>query len=142
MKRVMLIGSTGAGKTTLKIVLANSQSPVMKTQAIVFDGPVIDTPGEYMDNPRLYRALLSTAAGVETIIFVQDAARDESAFPPGFARAFPGMTIGVVTKIDLAGSEAEKAERFLEGLALKGPVFKVSSVTGEGMDELKTFIGI
>lgn len=142
MKKIMLIGATGAGKTTLKLALADSEEAAVKTQAIVFDDCAIDTPGEYMENPRLYRAILSTAVEAEIILFVQDATKERTVFPPGFAQAFSAMSIGVITKIDCEDARCEKAERFFKELNLKGPIFRVSSVTHQGIRQLQKYLGL
>ena len=140
MKKIMLIGSAGSVKSTLICALNANMDIVKKTQALVYDNRTIDTPGEYLENPMLYRALLSTALETEYVIFTQDGTAERSVFPPGFARAFPCCTIGVVTKIDHKDSNDKKALNFLKELALSGPVFKVSSITDEGIDRLKEVI--
>lgn len=73
-------------------------------------------------------------------MFTQDVSSEKSIFPPGFARTFPGTTIGIVTKIDSPNSNIEKSVNILNKLGLKGPIFEVSSITGEGIEDLKSYI--
>jgi ethanolamine utilization protein EutP len=50
MARVMLIGRTGAGKTTLIQALEGMALDYSKTQAVEYLDKYIDTPGEYSEN--------------------------------------------------------------------------------------------
>ena len=45
--KVMLIGRTGCGKTTLAQILNDEVIEYRKTQMILYEGEIIDTPGEY-----------------------------------------------------------------------------------------------
>ena len=140
MKKIMVIGAIGSGKTSLLNALNGENGSAVKTQALTYSAVSIDTPGEYVENPRLYRALLATESEAGCILFTQDSAAGHSVFPPGFAGSFSRLSIGIVTKADLIGSDAEKAEGHLRRLCLKGPIFRVSAHTGEGIDELRNYI--
>lgn len=48
MKRLMLIGPSQCGKTSLTQVLRGETLRYQKTQAIVWTPAAIDTPGEYL----------------------------------------------------------------------------------------------
>lgn len=51
MKRVILIGRSMAGKTTLCQYISRQDLKYNKTQTVeVVNGTMIDTPGEYLDN--------------------------------------------------------------------------------------------
>lgn len=138
--RVMVVGAVGSGKSTLISALYGGRGEVKKTQALNYNAGSIDTPGEYMENPFFYRALFATSLEAEILLFVQDATRTQSIFPPGFAGAFSRRTIGVVTKIDHPEADPERARGFLKSLGLSGPVVAVSAYTGDGMDELKKLL--
>ena len=49
MKKMMLIGRTDSGKTTLADVLQKGYSDARKTQSIERIGTVVDTPGEFVE---------------------------------------------------------------------------------------------
>ncbi len=140
MKKLMVIGAIDSGKTSLLMALNGQTGVPLKTQTLQYSSFMIDTPGEYMENPRMYTAIMSTAQEAKLILFTQDASSEKSIFPPGFARSFPGITIGIVTKIDLTNSKIEKSLNILNKLGLKGPIFEVSSFTGEGIENLKSYI--
>jgi len=141
MKRIMVIGPVGSGKTSLLMALNGESGKTVKTQTLMYTAFTIDTPGEYAENPRMYKALLATAPEAECILFTQDSTANHSVFPPGFAGSFNRMSIGVVTKTDHESSDGENAENHLRKLCLKGPIFKVSAHTGEGIETLKGYIG-
>ena len=58
MQRMMLIGPSQCGKTSLTQCLRGENIHYQKTQAIVWSPTTIDTPGEYLENRSLYSALL------------------------------------------------------------------------------------
>ncbi|PLL56461.1 propanediol utilization protein PduV, partial [Klebsiella michiganensis] len=59
MKRLMFIGPSQCGKTSLTQSLRGEALHYKKTQAIEWSPMVIDTPGEYLENRCLYSALLT-----------------------------------------------------------------------------------
>lgn len=140
MKTILLMGSTGCGKTTLTQKLNGEQLIYQKTQTIQVSASVIDTPGEYLENRGMYKALVVTAVDAELLVFVQDAADERFRFSPGQASMFASPVIGVVTKLDCATpQQAAQAEELLR-LAGAEEIFLVSAVTGEGMKALAEFL--
>ncbi len=141
MKKIMLIGSTGCGKTTLCQRLTGQEERYKKTQAIeVVGGAAIDTPGEYLDRKGLFTALIVTAVEADLVLFLQAADDSRFLFAPGQCGAFSVPAVGVVTKTDLASPEAARQAEELLKLAGAGQVFRVSARTGQGMEELKAFL--
>ncbi|MEM1485462.1 EutP/PduV family microcompartment system protein [Oscillospiraceae bacterium PP1C4] len=141
MKKIMLVGKTFSGKTTLCQYLNNQELQYHKTQSIqVIGDSMIDTPGEYLERRNLYRALIVTSVEAEAIVLVQDAMDDNSMFAPQFASMFPKPVLGVVTKADLAGEEdIERAKSFLKDAGAQ-QIFVISSVTGSGCKELYAYL--
>lgn len=140
MKNVMFIGSSTCGKTTLCQRLNDQEIGYKKTQAIEVINSTIDTPGEYLENRALYKALIVTAADADLVVFVQDATDERFRFSPGHAFAFNKPVIGVVSKADIATTEqVEQAKELLE-LTGAPQIFVTSAVTGEGCEPLKEFI--
>ena len=56
MKKIMLVGRSGAGKTTLTQAMKGKKITYHKTQYINNYDVIIDTPGEYAENKTLARA--------------------------------------------------------------------------------------
>ena len=140
MKKIMLIGSVGCGKTTLTQRLKGSELTYKKTQAIQFHTDIIDTPGEFIQHRNLYSALITTAINAKVIVLMASALEKKQIFSPQFASAFNKPCIGLVTKIDLA-NEAQ-IEWTMKQLQLAGAstVFPISAVTGFGVEEVIDYL--
>lgn len=138
MKKMMLIGRTDCGKTTLADVLEKGYSDARKTQSIERIGTVVDTPGEFVENRRLYRALLITSYDTDVVAMVMDAGENHTLFPPNFALAFNREVIGIVTKADIV-DDTEHAVASLKKAGAQR-VFIVSALSGEGLTELKSYL--
>lgn len=141
MKTIMLAGRTGAGKTSFRQALCGQALNDEKTQMVqVLDG-MIDTPGEYMENRALYRALIVTAAEAELIVLVQDCTDQQCVFAPGIAGMFGKPAVGLVTKIDLAENE-QALRQAEEKLKLAGceRIFRISAVNGGGIAAVRDYL--
>lgn len=141
MKKVIFIGKTGSGKTTLCQSIDNEEIKYKKTQSVEIYNKSIDTPGEYLENRFYYKALIVTAADADLIALVYDCTNEESYIPPGFASMFMKEVIGIITKIDLAQSDLDikKAEEVLEQAGVV-KIFKVNTLLGTGVKELVDYI--
>lgn len=137
MKRIMLIGKSGAGKTTLCQAIYEEQFVYQKTQTIQIIGTAIDTPGEYLEHRNYYNALMVTASDADVIVLVQEIGDKYSMYAPGFSGMFNKETVGVITKIDTICSknfeeEANAAEIILKSAGCE-KIFRISSIIGEGI---------
>lgn len=140
MKKIIVAGNVASGKSTLCRYLNGEKLEYRKTQSVEVVGSMIDTPGEYFQQRRYLRALISCAADTEIMIFVLDPTQEQSCLRTGLASTFLMDVIGVITKADIA--TPEQIERGKELLRLAGTekIFTVSAMTGEGMDELKEYL--
>lgn len=141
MKKVIFIGKTGSGKTTLCQKLHDLEIRYKKTQSVELYDESIDTPGEYLENRFYYKALIVTAADADIIALVYDCTEEESYLAPGFATMFAKETIGIITKIDLSES-SETISRGEEILLAAGvnKIFKVDTISGKGIKELLDYL--
>ena len=141
MKKMILFGSTGAGKTTLCQRLNGQAMNYKKTQVIEKLGEAIDTPGECVENRMRFRMLMVSSVEADVIALVQECTKEESYFPPGFATAFPKPVIGIISKVDMAVSDKEimRAKDYLLSAGV-AQIFCVSSTDGNGFDKLKTYL--
>lgn len=136
MKKVLLVGGVGCGKTTLLQRLHGQEFSYAKTETIHADGAVWDTPGEYLELPWFKHALRLASFEVELVVLLASATVEEAKFPPAFTTFFMPPSIGVVTKTDLADASAVRtAERHLR-MAGVTEVFEVSALTGAGIEAL------
>ncbi len=134
----MLIGSSQVGKTTLIQMLKGYEVKYKKTQSVERIENFIDVPGEYVEIPRYYHALMVTSYDADMIILVQGADEEQSMFPPKFASAFNKKTIGVITKTDLAEDTGEIEHQLKEAGAEE--IFKTSLEDESSVDELREFL--
>jgi len=140
MKRIMLVGTVGCGKTTLCQAINGMTIQYKKTQALEVVNRTIDTPGEYLEHRSYLQGLLVTSVETDLVLFLQDAAQPRFMYSPGHAAAFPVPVAGVVTKIDVARPVDVAQARELLALAGADPVFEVSATTGEGLEALMDFL--
>ncbi|MCS7464600.1 EutP/PduV family microcompartment system protein [Paenibacillus doosanensis] len=140
MRKIMIIGAVGAGKSTLVKALFGESRPAVKTQSLVYRDWLIDTPGEYSENPLYYRSLMATSHQAAGILLVQDATRSRNYFPPGFAGGFPVKACGAVTKIDHPQADAGKAVALLRQALPEGTIVLTSAASGAGIEELKELL--
>ncbi len=138
MKKLMLVGKTGSGKTSLTQRLTDAPFAYQKTQAVDYKNFVIDTPGEYIENRVYYKALIVSSMEADIIGLVQEANALESLYPPGFAGAFNKEVIGIVTKVDLC-EDTTTAEEYLKN-AGAAKIYKVSNIQQVGIDTIKALL--
>lgn len=138
--RVMIIGGVQAGKSTLMNVLLGKDSKANKTQALVFDDWIVDTPGEYIENPMYYRNIMATSLEVTHVIYLQDATSSRSVFPPQFSLGIPKMQIGVITKIDAPLADIERAKTLLKNVMTHGPIVQTSAWQMLGIEYIAPLI--
>ena len=137
MKKVMLIGRTGCGKTTLTQKLMDEEVKYKKTQAVTYKSKIIDTPGEYVENKMYYKSLLVLSADAKIIVLVQSAVDGATLFPPKFSTMFPKKeVIGIITKVDLAEADIERSKRFLVDAGAT-EVFTIGLNDEEGLEVIK-----
>lgn len=137
MKKIILIGRSGVGKTTLKQALKKEKIEYKKTQYIDWKDYIIDTPGEYVENRNLSSALGLYAYEADVVGLLLSADDWFSVYSPNMVGLVNRDVIGIVTKTDL--SEPRKAEEWLRLAGCKR-IFKVNSLTGEGVDEIADYL--
>lgn len=141
MKKIILMGETGSGKTTLSQFLQDEKIDYHKTQQVYQTEQVIDTPGEFMENRYYYSALVSSAEEADVIGFIQSVEHIQNYFPPCFSSRFVKPVIGIVTKIELAKNQ-EELNRAKDYLALAGAnqIFMLSTKTGTGLQPFVDYL--
>lgn len=137
MKKTLLVGRHGVGKTTLTQALKGEEIQYRKTQYMQYGDWLIDSPGEYAEVHGLGAALAIYAYEAEVVALLIAADEDYSLFPPNITCMVNREVIGVVTKIGRCSPE--RAERWLR-LSGCQRVFPLDSHTGEGVEELKAYL--
>ncbi len=133
MKKLLLIGRSGCGKTTLTQALRGEKVHYQKTQGMVFEDFLIDSPGEYAENHDLGCALALYSYEADVVALLIAANDDYSLFPPCITCLVNREVIGIVTKSDQA--DPRRAARWLRLSGCK-TVFHVDSLSGKGIQEV------
>ncbi|WML37579.1 EutP/PduV family microcompartment system protein [Clostridium sp. OS1-26] len=141
MKKIMLIGQVGSGKTSLTQALNNEKVEYKKTQAMEYSNLVIDTPGEYIENRIYYNALITEAVDADIIGLIQPCNKELSIFPPGFGSIFSKPVIGIITKMDLCveDKDIKTSEEYLIEAGAE-EIFKVSVIENLGIENIKSYL--
>lgn len=139
MNKVILIGRSKSGKTTLTQALTGEKIKYNKTQSVERDGFLIDTPGEYIQTRNFGGALALYSYESDIVGLLLSADEPYSLFSPNITSMANRLVIGIVTQIDQKGANPHRAEKWLR-LAGCEIIFKVSAISGEGIEELRNFL--
>ena len=135
----MLFGRVGAGKTTLRQALLGEEIKYDKTQYVNYLDTVIDTPGEYTERRETSGALALYAYEADVVGLVLSANEPYSIFSPCLTSMVNREAVGIITGIDKPDANVKRVENWLRLAGCKR-IFKVSSITGEGVEELVAFL--
>ena len=137
MKKTLLVGRHGVGKTTLTQALKGETIHYVKTQYMQYGDWLIDSPGEYAEVHGLSAALAIYSYEADVVALLISADDDYSLFPPNITCMVNRDVIGVVTKINRCSPE-----RAANWLRLSGckEIFPIDSHTGEGVAQLKAYL--
>ncbi len=99
MKKIILMGRSEAGKTTLTQAMQSREIRYHKTQYINNFDVIIDTPGEYAQTAHLGRALALYSYEADVVGLLLAATEPYSLYPPCITSMVNREVIGIVTKI-------------------------------------------
>lgn len=139
MRKIMFVGRSEAGKTTLKQALKGESITYMKTQSVNYFDVIIDTPGEYTETKSLATALGLYSYEADVVGLLISAIEPFSLYPPASTAATTRECVGIVTKIDHPLANVERAAEWLR-LAGCRKIFYVNSRTGEGVSGILDYL--
>lgn len=139
MKKIMFVGRSESGKTTLTQALKGEKITYHKTQYVNNFDVIIDTPGEYAETNRLAGALEIYSYESDIIGLLLSAIEPYSLYPPCICAIATREVIGIVTKIDHKEADVKQAEEWLRLTGCE-KIFFISSYTGEGIPELLSYL--
>ena len=139
MKKLILMGRSMSGKTTLTQALRGEEIHYYKTQYVNHYESVIDTPGEYAQSHRLGKALALYTYEAQVVGLLLAATEPYSLYPPCITCMTNRDTVGIVTKINDPKARVERADKWLRLTGCK-KIFYVDSKTGEGIPEILEYL--
>lgn len=139
MKRLILMGRSESGKSTLIAAIKDGDLSYHKTQYVLFSDNIIDTPGEYAETKTLGGALAVYSYESDVIGLVASATEHYTLFPPNIVGLATRPVIGIVTKCDHENARPDMAQMWLEEAGCE-TIFFTSSYTGKGVKELLDFL--
>ena len=139
MKKIILIGRSEAGKTTLIQALKGEKIQYHKTQYVNHFDVLIDTPGEYIESKIFGGALAMYTFESQVVGLLLSATEPYSLYSPCITPLANRDVIGIVTKTDHENANPKQAEEWLR-LAGCQKVFHVSSYTGDGVWQILEYL--
>lgn len=139
MRKIILVGRSECGKTTLTQALKHEKIRYHKTQYVNHFDVIIDTPGEYIQTKNLGSAIAMYTFEADVVGMLISATEPYSLYPPAVTPVANRPVIGIVTQINAPDANVERAEHWLR-LAGCETVFHVDSKTGEGVWQIIDFL--
>ena len=139
MKKIIFMGKSGGGKTSLIEALRGEEVVYKKTQYIDYSDTFVDTPGEYTEGNDLGGALAVYSYEADVVGLVVSADDEFCIFPPACAPVANRPVIGIVTKCDSEFSRTELARTWLELCGCE-KIFFTSAKNGQGIAELLDYL--
>ena len=139
MKKLILIGRSESGKTTLMQALKGEKIHYEKTQYVYNNDVWIDTPGEYLQSKHLGGALAVYSYEADVVGLLISATEPFSLINPNVVSMCTRDVIGIITKIDHPDANIPLAERWLEIAGCK-KIFYVDSTHSIGVKEILDYL--
>ena len=139
MRKIMFVGRSESGKTTIMQAMKGKPITYHKTQYVNNFDVIIDTPGEYAETKQLSGALAVYGCEADVIGLLMSAIEPFSLYPPNIVSVSNREVVGVVTKCDHWAANPELAAEWLRLAGCK-KIFFTSSYTGEGIAEILSYL--
>lgn len=139
MRKIILMGRSECGKTTLTQALKGERIVYRKTQYVNYFDVIIDTPGEYVQTKQLGYALALYAYEADVVGLLLSATEPYCLYPPNITCMVNREVVGIVTKINDEKADVGRAERWLRLSGCK-KIFYVDSKKQEGIGELLEYL--
>lgn len=139
MRKIIFIGRSESGKTTLTQAMKGKKITYHKTQYINHYDVIIDTPGEYAETKELAGSLAVYSAEADVVGLLMSATEPFSLYPPNVCSQSNREVVGIVTKCDHWAGDPEQAAEWLRLAGCK-KIFMTSSFTGEGIAEIISYL--
>lgn len=118
-KQVMIIGARGSGKSSAANWLNDTTRPLKNCQDAIYGQYTLDIPAGYLENPSMYRYILSLSQTAGLVLLLANGCDTTSVFPPNFAKSFSCPLVGMIRAQNPA--EEQFAEAVLEAAGVAPP---------------------
>ncbi len=135
MKKIVLMGRSEAGKTTLTQALRGEKIHYHKTQYVNNFDVIIDTPGEYAQTSWLAHALALYTYEADVVGLLVSSIEPYCLFPPCCTSTCNREVIGIVTKVNHPDGNPERAASWLRLAGCK-KIFFVDSKRHQGITDI------
>lgn len=139
MKKMFLMGRSEAGKTSLTQVLKGEELHYRKTQYTNINEDVIDSPGEYAESKYFSLGLACFSFEADVVAMVQSADEPYNLFGQCLHTFIQRPLIGIITKTDSSYANVPMIRQWMSDAGCER-IFEVNNVTGEGADELLSYL--
>lgn len=114
LRSTLWIGSTYSHVERVVQRLLEGNKTLLRPMAVYREGNCVLTPGEYIENPWYFSALLVSSYDVDTVILVYRLGEPFNPYPPATAGAFNRNVVGiVVTNVALDTPQLGESVRLL-----------------------------
>ncbi len=139
MKKIIFIGRSEAGKTTLTQALKGEKITYHKTQYVNYFDVIIDTPGEYIQTRGLGAALAMYTFEADVVGLLASAREPYTLFPPCITPICNRECIGIVTQCKRPMANPEMVAGWLREAGCK-KIFFVDSKAGMGVWQILEYL--
>lgn len=114
LRSTLWVGSTYSHVETVVQCLLGGKKTLPRPMAVYREGNCVLTPGEYIENPWYFSALLVSSYDVDTVVLGYRLGEPFNPYPPATAGAFNRNVVGVVVMNDaLDASQIGESVRLL-----------------------------
>lgn len=135
-KRVMVIGPSKSGKTSLIYALTGADHRSKGKQDLIYSDLMIDVPGVYLEHSGMHCHIIALAQQASHILMLVGTPGHQYQYPPGFAAVFNCPVIGVMNRMN----EVQDSEQIWRYIGIKGPIFSVDTLNGTGIEQLRQYL--
>lgn len=139
-KRIMVVGPSRSGKTTIVNYLNNHNGPLRRTADVIYGKNTMDIPSSYIENTGMYKHIIALAQDASKIVIILDYENPKEVYSDGFGLLFNNEVIGVINKVDNNLNNLEKCKKQLKRIGVKEPYFLISKDDEVGIKKLKEYL--
>jgi len=139
-KRIMVVGPSKSGKTTIVNYLNDYSGNLKRTADVIYGENTMDIPSSYIENGWMYKHIIALAQEASKIVIIVDSENPKEVYSDGFSRLFNNEVIGVINKLDENSNNIEKCKNQLKRIGIKEPYFFISKNDEVGIKELKKYL--